>query len=214
MKDIPMFTTEFGIASLLLKEIPYRGEAYIRLQATQLPLELLNECIAFCRACGAEKIYATGSDALTRYPLHTEVVQMQCTLPLAETDTALFPVLPETLKNWRSIYNERMKDVPNASFMTEKDAKAMLDAGDGYFVHKNGQLLGIGKASGSKIEAVVSVVPGAGKDVVPALSSLLTGDSATVDVATTNTRAVRLYERLGFIPVRSLSKWYHVYPCG
>ncbi len=214
MKDIPMFTTEFGIASLLLKEIPYREEAYIRLQATEQPLELLNECIAFCRACGAEKIYATGHDALEQYPLHTQVIQMQCASPLPETDAALFPVLPETLENWRGIYNERMKDVPNASFMTEKDAKDMLKAGDGYFIHRNGQLLGIGKASGSKIEAVVSVVPGAGKDVVLALSSLLTGDSVTVDAASTNTRAVHLYEKLGFLAVQALSKWYHVYPCG
>ena len=30
MKDIPMFTTPYGAASLILKEIPYRKEAYIR----------------------------------------------------------------------------------------------------------------------------------------------------------------------------------------
>ena len=214
MKDIPMFTTEFGIASLILKEIPYRGEGYIRLQATEQPLELLDECIAFCRACGAERIYTTGHDTLSRYPVHTAVIQMQCSLPLPESDAALFPVLPETLENWRSIYNERMKDVPNASFMTEKDAKTMLETGDGYFIHRNGQLLGIGKASGSKIEAVVSVVPGAGKDVVCALSTLLNDDSATVDVAATNTRAVRLYEKLGFLTVRNLSTWYRVFPNG
>ena len=214
MKDIPMFTTEFGIASLILKEIPYRGEAYIRLQATEQPLELLAESIAFCRACGAEKIYATGSDALTQYPLHTEILQMQCALPMPETDAALFPVLPETLENWRSIYNERMKDVANASYMTQKDAKAMLEAGDGYFVHKDGQLLGIGKASGSKIEAVVSVIPGAGRDVVLALSSLLTDERAIVDVAGTNQRAIRLYEKLGFLTTKNLSKWYHVFPNG
>lgn len=214
MKDIPMFTTEFGIASLILKEIPYREEAYIRLQATEQPLELTKECVDFCRACGAEKIYATGHGALIQYPLHTEILQMQAPLPLPETDAALFPVLPETLEKWRSIYNERMKTVPNASFMTEKDAKAMLETGDGYFVHRNGQLLGIGKAYGSKIEAVISLVPGAGKDVVCALSSLLTGDSAAIEVASTNERAVRLYEKLGFIPVKHLSKWYHVFPCG
>ena len=31
MKDIPAFTTENGIASLILREIPYREEAYIRI---------------------------------------------------------------------------------------------------------------------------------------------------------------------------------------
>ena len=37
MKDFPMFTTEFGIASLILREIPYRGEAFILIQDTQQP---------------------------------------------------------------------------------------------------------------------------------------------------------------------------------
>ena len=35
MKDFPMFTTEYGIASLVLKEIPYKKEAYIMLRATE-----------------------------------------------------------------------------------------------------------------------------------------------------------------------------------
>ena len=58
VKDFPMFTTEFGVASLILKEIPYRSEAYIIIQDTQQPEQLLQECISFCRMCGAEKIYA------------------------------------------------------------------------------------------------------------------------------------------------------------
>ena len=56
MKDFPMFTTEFGIASLILREIPYRGEAFILIQDTQQPEELLAVCISFCQICGAEKI--------------------------------------------------------------------------------------------------------------------------------------------------------------
>ena len=58
MRDIPMFTTEYGVASLVLKEIPYRQEAYICILATEQPRELLDECISFCRVCGAEKIFA------------------------------------------------------------------------------------------------------------------------------------------------------------
>ena len=44
MKDIPMFTTEYGIASLTLGQVPYTATAYIRLQATEQPAELLQEC--------------------------------------------------------------------------------------------------------------------------------------------------------------------------
>ena len=40
MKDFPMFTTEYGVASLLMKEIPYKETAYIIIQSSQEPEEL------------------------------------------------------------------------------------------------------------------------------------------------------------------------------
>ncbi len=39
MRDIPVFSTENGVASLGLREIPYSAEAYITLQDTQAPAE-------------------------------------------------------------------------------------------------------------------------------------------------------------------------------
>jgi histidinol-phosphate/aromatic aminotransferase/cobyric acid decarboxylase-like protein len=68
MKDLPMFTTQNGVASLTLREIPYQQTAYIKLQATRQPKELLEECVGFCRAVGAEKIYASGHEILENYP--------------------------------------------------------------------------------------------------------------------------------------------------
>ena len=44
MRNIPVFTTEFGVASLILKEIPYTGIAYVRLQSSLFPEKLLEEC--------------------------------------------------------------------------------------------------------------------------------------------------------------------------
>jgi hypothetical protein len=153
MKDLPMFTTEYGIASLILREIPYRQEAYIRIVATEQPCALVEECAAFCRACGAEKVYATGHEDLEKYPLHTVIWLMRGSRgDLFQTDAALWPVLPENVDSWRSIYNERMSAVANAAYMNEADARAMLDAGDGYFIHRDGTLLGIGKASGGMLK--------------------------------------------------------------
>ena len=43
MKDFPVFTTENGVASLVLKEIPYRREAYITLRDSRTPEALLEE---------------------------------------------------------------------------------------------------------------------------------------------------------------------------
>ena len=48
MKDIPFFPTQHGVAGLILREIPYRQEAYIRIQDVQ-PGELsllLRECLS------------------------------------------------------------------------------------------------------------------------------------------------------------------------
>jgi L-threonylcarbamoyladenylate synthase len=35
-------------------------------------------------------------------------------------------------------------------------------------------------------------------------------DRAVLEVASTNTRAIRLYERMGFVTVGERSKWYHI----
>lgn len=213
MKDIPMFTTEFGIASLILNQIPYRGDAYVHIRATQQPEALLEECIGFCRACGAEQIYATGHAALEKYPLHTAIIKMQAPVSaLPQGYAALFPVIEETLTQWRDIYNEKMKDVPISSYMSIADSKAMLRDGDGYFVHRDGQLLGIGKVSDGRIDAIAAAVPGAGRDVMLALCSLIPYDTVSLEVANTNAKALRLYEKLGFLPVGETAKWYQVFP--
>lgn len=211
MKDIPLFTTENGVASLTLREIPYRGIAYIKIQSSLEPEALMEDCLQFCTMCGAERIVATGHPALEKYPLRNAVIRRSRPLEgLPDTDAALFPVQEQTLKQWLDIYNTGMKDVANAAWMTQKDGQQMLHKGDGYFVHRDDTLLGIGKASGDKISAIVAVEKGAGADVVLALCHALTGDTAMLEVASNNERAVRLYDRLGFVPVAELSRWYLV----
>jgi GNAT superfamily N-acetyltransferase len=211
MKDIPAFDTENGIASLFLREIPYRQRAHIKIQSSQDPEKLLEECIAFCRMCGAEWIDAAGHDYLEKYPLITSLYAMTCPkAALGETDACLFPVTEETVDQWVDICNDRMKDIPNCAWMDRAQGLEMLKEGDGYFVHKDGVLWGIGRASGEMIDTVISVVPGKGEAVLLALASLLDTDVVRLQVASENHRAIRLYERLGFIKVKELSRWYRV----
>jgi ribosomal protein S18 acetylase RimI-like enzyme len=211
MKDIPIFTTENGAASLVLREIPYRGIAYIKIQSSLAPDALIEECAEFCTMCGADMVVATGDPALEKYPFRNAVIQRRRPLEgLPETDAALFPVQEQTLKQWLEFYNTGMKNVANAAWMTERDGLEMLEKGDGYFIHRGEQLLGIGKASYDKIGAIVAVQRGAGADVVLALCSALTADTAMLEVASNNDRAVRLYDRLGFVPTAELSRWYRV----
>lgn len=211
MRDIPMFTTENGAASLILKEIPYRQEAYIRIHSSAAPKELLDECVSFCRIAGAQKIYATGHEYLQKFPLHTKVLRMMRSMDaLPETDAMTMPITTETLEQWRQIYNDAMKPIDNASYMDARQAQKLLQEGNGYYVHRNGELLGIGIASNGTIHAVVSVKPGSGQDVLLALTHALFGETVTLEVASTNTRAIRLYERLGFVATAELASWHTV----
>ena len=211
MKDIPVFDTEHGVASLVLREIPYRKRAHIRLQATQDPEKLLEDCVAFCKMCGAEWIDAAGHDYLQKYPLITALLAMQRPMEgLKQTDACLFPVTEETVQQWLDIYNEKMADIPNAAFMDGADGKKLLKDGDGYFVHREGKLLGIGKAAGDFIDTVIAVEPGMGETVVLALCSILTGETVRLMVASENKRAVKLYQRMGFASTKELSRWYKI----
>lgn len=209
MKDIPVFTTENGAASLILKEIPVRQTAYIKLLSSEAPELLLRECLDFCRACGAESVFASGDGISERYPVSATLMEMRGYLGV-ETDAALFPVTKETVGEWRDICNSRMKDVPNAAYFTRQDEKMLLEEGDCYFVHRDCELLGIGKASGDTIELIASVKRGCGKIVLLALGSLLDGPEVRLVVARENTRAVALYEGLGMVAVRQVSRWHKI----
>lgn len=212
MRDIPVFTTKTGVASLTLKEIPYRAEAYIRIQDTWEPEAFLKECRDFCRAVGAERIYASGHTFLEAYPLYTAIWRMsRLREGFPETDAALFPVQEQTLEQWRALYNEKMRSVPNASYMTMADAQRQNANGNAYFVHRGDILLGIGIAAGDRIDSVIAALPGAGQDVLLALNHALSGEQITLEVASANTRAIHLYERLGFLKTAELSHWYLVY---
>ncbi len=211
MKDLPFFTTQSGIASLTLNQIPYKGEAYIRIQQAQDFEMLLRECCDFCRAVGAEKIFVAGDTSLERYPFHTDVIQMECSRSsLPDTDAELSQVMPENLSHWLEIYNKRMKGVPNAMLLSQSDARKICEKGNAYYVNRGETLLGIGSVSDNVISSVVSVIPGCGREVVLALNRVFTGESVLVEVASGNDRAVKLYEKLGFIKIAVVSRWYRV----
>ena len=52
--------------------------------------------------------------------------------------------------------------------------------------------------------------PGAGERVMHTLMSLVEGAGMTLEVASTNAKAIRLYEKLGFLRTAEKVRWYRV----
>ena len=213
MRDFPLFSTDTGVSSLLLKEVPYRKTAYIRIGDVQeggLSAHL-EECLSFCRMAGAENVYASGHGGLEKYPLHTSVVRMRMEAWVDRQKLAsLFPVTEATVERWRQIYNDAMGGVDNAATQESRDEKRIIDSGGAYFVHADGDLLGIGWLEDTKLLAVASVKKGMGETVMHTLMSLIEGSPMELEVASTNTRAIRLYEKLGFLATGEISRWYTI----
>lgn len=211
LKDIPFFATPFGSASLILREIPYKKEAYIRVLGSDDLDSLLAECVEFCVMAGARHIYATAENMPDKYPLHNQVLTMRCNRQtLGESNAALWPVQENTAEKFQKLYNDKIQSVDNASYMDASQRQEMVIRGDGYFVHRGELLLGFGRIYDGKLLWVASVCPGAGADVVKALSDAVTDEIIELDVSNTNHKAIVLYERLGFITVGEKNRWYKI----
>ncbi|MBQ3000635.1 MAG: GNAT family N-acetyltransferase [Oscillospiraceae bacterium] len=210
MKDIPLFTTENGIASLILREIPTAQTAYVHIRSSETPEMLIKGCMDFCRAAGAEKIYATGHPCLTQYPRYTTLLHMKGTVSaVGETSLSLFPVTEKTWPDFCRMYNEKMAAVPTANKLRLLDREKYEKSA--YFVHKNGVLYGIGIAENDEILAIASCQKGAGREVLAALCQVLTGEVVRLQVAENNLPAMRLYEKCGFLPIGEGAAWYKIF---
>ncbi len=212
MRDFPIFTTDFGVSSLFLKEIPYKSEAYIRIRDVQSGYfrEHLTECAAFCRMAGAERIYAAAHEALEGYPVQASILEMR---GMAWVDPEklknLFPVTKETVSTWRTYYNAAMQGVDHAGTLESRE-EGKICSGGAYFVHDQGELLGIGWVEKNTLVTVAAVRKGAGEAVMHTLMSLIEGETMILEVASTNTRAIRLYEKLGFLKTGEKTRWHDV----
>lgn len=209
VKDIPIFQTEYGVASLVLSQVSLRREAYVRFQAVGRLAPLVEECASFCHACGAERVYGVGAEGLERYPLETAIYTMEGRRSaLPETQAYARPVGMEERAAWREIYNSRMAAVPHAALL--RAWGEALPPGACYFVCRGDTLLGIGAVMGSSLLTVASVEKGSGAELVAALAKTMPKDAVRLEVASANWRAIRLYRRLGFVQTGELERWYEI----
>ena len=211
MKDIPVFTSEYGVASLVFKEIPYRQEAYIVIQSTVQPRELLEECVSFCRMVGAEKIYARGHEYVEQFPLHSIIYEMRGAVAVDQTKVeSLWPVTEETATQWRDLMNRRMKNVDNAGTLEKQGEKELLELGGAYFVHRDGEVLGAGWVVNDELLLIASCRQGAGERVMHTLLSASDTEQLRLQVVSTNEKAIRFYERMGLVKTSEVRRWYRV----
>lgn len=207
MKNLPFFTTAFGVASLTLDQIPYTNDAYITIQSTEDPEKLIGECADFCRAVGAEHVYACNHDYLQRFPVYTDVVEMEARREALPVSTLrLLPVTDKTAGEFCRIYNGKMHGVKTAGYMTQ--SKLPLESA--YFVYDGEILVGIGIAKGNRVEVVASLRKGAGKEVLCVLCQQLNADTVRLAVASENKKAIALYTALGFQKKAILNTWYKI----
>ena len=103
-----------------------------------------------------------------------------------------------------------MRNVDNAGTLESRDEKKIMESGSAYFVHRDADPLGIFWMEERKLLAIAAVRKGAGDTVMHTMMSLFPEEQIHLEVASTNERAIRLYERFGFIRTAELSRWYCV----
>lgn len=94
MRNIPAFTCEYGVATLILQEIPTRGEAYCVVQWANPGQTgpLLQACSQFCRMAGAQRVLSSQAPGPAGTPPQIQLLRMtRSRAGLPETDAALRP---------------------------------------------------------------------------------------------------------------------------
>ncbi len=200
MKDIPLFTGSHGMATLILREIPYRGEAYVHLRAVFDSQEaLIRECESFCRMAGAERTYVSGKGDFSDYPVYARLINRSILRRNLPKTTALAVATNDT-DTWLRLYRERFKAVPAANSCPEPKGL--------YFIEQDGERIGIGQIEGNCLRSVAALKRGKGADCVCAMAALCTDERLTLLCAEENLPAMRLYDSLGFSRENVQEVWY------
>jgi len=213
MKDIPIFTGAHGVATLILSQIPWSGCGYVMVRSVwDDEKSFLEECLSFCRACGAERVYASWEMAELPAPHGYDMVQMEMKksdLPQGEILT-LEDLTEENSEVFIDIYNTCFLPIPNAASYGKKDIGRLLGEETAYLVKQDGKYAAIAEISKEGLEAV-AVLPqyrGLGYDLCRTVLHKVPSMTLKLKTVSTNERALALYRRLGFGNEQIVSRWW------
>ena len=215
MKDIPIFTGQYGMGSLVLREIPYKRCAYVLVRSARdgHMRDFLEECSAFCRAAGADWVLASAQEPLTFLPHVHDMLEYVCPrdqLPPPLEPVPLEPLTDRTAEHFRQLYNRLFQAIPNAATCTPEDLRRLREKSRAFLATVGGETAGLCQWRGSELEAI-GVLPsfrGLGHRLALTAFSQMEGEVFTLRVSSSNAPALRLYQKLGFDRKRVLSRWY------
>ena len=216
MKNIPVFTATNGTASLIFQEIAVSGKAYVLIRAVwTTAAALLEECVQFCRAVGAETVYASwGVEELPGEHAY-DLIAMSC--PKAALPQPRQPLMPESLtpdngEDYLAVYNRCFRAVSGAATYGQKDLKRLYDQDTAWLVYRDGVCAAVAEISEEGLEgiAVLPEYAGLGFDLAATVLQMVPRTTVSLKVASDNPRARRLYDRLGFRETGLVSRWWKI----
>ena len=224
MNNIPVYFSKGGTATLVLREIPYTGIAYVVVR-TVFPgalSELIADCGNFCRECGAKGCYLSMADgeAVELLPHSYDIYSMKGSkslFPSAPAPFHLEQVTTQNDKTYLDLYNRCFHGVTHAMTYDYGQLQRIHRTGQKAFIvyDSHGQSCGMGELHESELAAVGLLPEFRGKGLsLPLTLQLLShcpGDTVTLTVVSDNDAAIALYESLSFRITAIESRWYQVY---
>lgn len=217
MKNIPLFTSSYGLATLILREISWSGRAYVLVREiwNDAGAALLDECRSFCRAAGAAEVFAAWAEGNQALPaVHAyNMLEMSCAkaaLPVGSLP--LEPLCPENAEAYLEIYQQCFRDVPSAASYDHKSLEPLYDEDLAWLVPVEGGYGAIAEISRAGLEGI-AVLPehrGLGYPLAATVLQMVPNSTVHLKVASTNHRALMLYRRLGFTESGLARPWYQL----
>lgn len=215
MQNIPVFTAANGLASLILREIPYSGRSYVMLRSVWNGgvKALVEECAAFCRMAEAETVYVSQDCEELPFPHAYDMVELSCRRedlpPLAEP-VRLIPLTADRAEQWRAVYNGCFLPIAGAAAYDRREMNRLLKDKTAFWVEQDGMCAAIVEQKTDGLAAIAVLPEFRGMGTAVALTALrqLHAPVLTVRTASTNGPALAMYGRLGFTQTKTVSRWW------